>query len=139
MSVLYVGLAVGDIPPLMKQATDHRNKLFFELVADCEIFRYQIAWFFCRHKLNDAIAYSYRDLNDKKWYKQLKRWILKCIMRDDEGDQSEQIVEEQLTQHTIMLKELSNQVHVVVEQTKTETKSTNGDINKKSSAQSRWD
>lgn len=122
MSVLFVGLAVGEIPPLMKQATDRRNQLFFELVSNYEIFRYQIYWFLRRHKGNDAIAYSYRDLNKKKWYKQLKHWILKCIMRnDDDDDQSELSTEEQLAQQTTMLQELNKKIHIVVQQTKTKS------------------
>src|SRR5690349_3983084 len=98
MPVSFIGLAVGEIPPLMKQAMDHRNQLFFELVADCEIFRYQIARFLSRHHLNDTIAYSYRDLDPKKWYNQFKRWLLKCIMQNDDDDQSDLSTEKQLAQ-----------------------------------------
>jgi hypothetical protein len=105
----------------MKQATDHRNQLFFELVADCEIFRYQIAWCLRRHKINDVIAYSYRDLNKKKWYQPVKRWLSKRILQNNEDDQSELTTEEQLEQHTAMLQELNNQVYVVVQQTKTKS------------------
>ncbi len=119
--ISYIGLAVGEIPPLMKQATDHRNQLFFELVADCEIFRYQIAWCLRRHKINDVIAYSYRDLNKKKWYQPVKRWLSKRILQNNEDDQSELTTEEQLEQHTAMLQELNNQVYVVVQQTKTKS------------------
>ncbi len=119
--ISYIGLAVGEIPPLMKQATDHRNQLFFELVADCEIFRYQIAWCLRRHKINDVIAYSYRDLNKKKWYQPVTRWLSKRIMQNNEDDQSELTTEEQLEQHTAMLQELNNQVYVVVQQTKTKS------------------
>jgi hypothetical protein len=128
MSISCVGLAVGEIPPLMKQATDHRNQLLFELVADFEIFRHQIAWFLCRSEKNDAIAYSYRDLNEKKFHKKVRRWLLKCIMRNDEDDQSEPSTEKQLAQHTTMLQELNNQVYVVVQQTT--TKSADGVTNK---------
>lgn len=119
--ISYIGLAVGEIPPLMKQATDHRNQLFFELVADCEIFRYQIAWCLRRHKINDVIAYSYRDLNKKKWYQPVTRWLSKRIMQNNEDDQSELTTEEQLEQHTAMLQELNNRVYVVVQQTKTKS------------------
>jgi hypothetical protein len=127
MPVSYIGLAVGEIPPLMKQATDHRNQLFFELVADCEIFRYQIAWCLRRHQINDVIAYSYRDLNEKKWYQPVKRWLSKRIMQNNEDDQLELTTEEQLEQHTAMLEELNNQVYVVVQQTKTKSADSDND------------
>jgi hypothetical protein len=102
----------------MKQAGDHRNKLLFELVADFEIARYQLAWFSRRHKMNDAIAYSYRDLDQKKWYQQLKRWLLKCILQKNDDDQSDPSTEEQIAQQTGTLQKLNEQVYVLTQQTK---------------------
>ena len=58
-----VGLAVGEIPPLMKQASDNRDRLFYQLVAICEVLRYRLMWILRRMDVNDAIAYSYRDLH----------------------------------------------------------------------------
>lgn len=76
-----IGLAVGEIPPLMKQASDNLNKLFYELVAVCEIFRYRILWLICRSDVNDAIAYSYQGLEKKKWYERLRQWLMKRCSR----------------------------------------------------------
>ena len=120
MPLSSTGLAVGEIPPLMKQAANYRNQLFFELVADFEIFRYQVTSFLCIKEGNDAIAYSYRDLNQTKWYNKLKRWLLKSIMQDDGQAQSDLDTDEQIVQHTAMLQELNKQIYVVVQQTKTE-------------------
>jgi hypothetical protein len=125
---LCLGLAVGEIPPLMKQAADHRNKIFFELVADFEIFRYQLAWFTRRHTKNDAIAYSYRDLDQKKWYQQLKRWLLKSILQKNDDDQSDPSTEEQIAQQTGTLQKLNEQVFFLTQQTKTSLSTTTIDI-----------
>ena len=63
---LSLGLAVGEIPPLMKQASDNLNRLFYELVAICEIFRYRISWILCRSDVNDSIAYSHTKFQAKE-------------------------------------------------------------------------
>jgi hypothetical protein len=70
-------LAVGEIPTLMKQATENRSKLFYELVAVCEVFRYRIIWILRRSDVNDAIAYSYQDLDKKNWRERLMQWLTK--------------------------------------------------------------
>jgi hypothetical protein len=127
---LCLGLAVGEIAPLMKQAADHRNKVFFELVADFEIFRYQLAWFSRRHTMNDAIAYSYRDLDQKKGYQQLQHWLLKCILQKDDDDQSDLSTEEQISQQTGTLQKLNEQVYVLTQQTKPSLPTTTIDIHR---------
>ncbi|CAF4522440.1 unnamed protein product [Rotaria socialis] len=83
------GLAVGEIPPLMKQASDNRTRLFFELVVVCEIFRYRIIWILRRGNVNDAIAYSYQNLDKKKWYERFEQWLTnRCSVsaHDDNDD-----------------------------------------------------
>ncbi|CAM4771714.1 unnamed protein product [Rotaria magnacalcarata] len=83
------GLAVGEIPPLMKQASDNLNRLFFELVVVCEIFRYRIIWILRRGNVNDAIAYSYQNLDKKKWYERFEQWLTsRCSVsaHDDNDD-----------------------------------------------------
>ena len=79
--VLCIGLAVGEIPPLMKQASDNLNRLFYELVAVCEVFRYRVIWILCRSDINDAIAYSYQDLDRKAWYERLGQWLVRLYSR----------------------------------------------------------
>ncbi|CAF1020079.1 unnamed protein product [Adineta ricciae] len=119
---LLIGLAVGEIPPLMKQAEDHVNLIFFQLVAECEIFRYQLAWVLCRSDMNDAIAYSYQDLKRIPWYKRLKRWILtRCGTSVNDDDQSESTMNEMLEQHTLLLQDLKKKMLVLVEQSKPST------------------
>ncbi len=61
----------------MKQASDSLNRLFYELVAICEVFRYRIIWILCRRDVNDAIVYSYQDLDKKKWHERLGQWLAK--------------------------------------------------------------
>ncbi|CAF1438206.1 unnamed protein product [Adineta ricciae] len=70
---LLIGLAVGEIPPLMKQATDDRNRLFYELVAICEVLRCRLMWILRRTDVNDTIAYSYRDLYKKTCFERCSR------------------------------------------------------------------
>lgn len=82
-----IGLAVGEIPPLMKQASDNLNRLFFELVVVCEIFRYRIIWILRRGNINDAIAYSYQNLGKKKWNERLEQWLLnRCSISAHDDD-----------------------------------------------------
>ncbi len=110
---------MGDIPPLMQQASQERNRLFFELVAHFEIFRYQMGSILCCRTSNDAMSYSFHDVNDKKSIEHLKNKILKFFVglasKDDQGEAD---TEEQLGQQTIMLKKLKKQMQVVVEKTK---------------------
>lgn len=73
----WIGLAVGEIPPLMKEATDNRNRLFYDLVAISEVFRYRLIWILRRTNVNDAIAYSYQDLDKKTWHERLIQWLTK--------------------------------------------------------------
>jgi hypothetical protein len=73
---LCIGLAVGEIPPLMKQASDNLNRLFYELIAICEVFRYRIIWILRRSDVNDAIAYCYQDLDKQTWYERLGQWLV---------------------------------------------------------------
>ncbi|CAF1436980.1 unnamed protein product [Adineta ricciae] len=79
---LLIGLAVGDIPPLMKQAKDERNKLFFELVANFEILRYHLSslflWYYKSN--NDTINYTFQDLNQKTKFQQLTYWLSKFLL-----------------------------------------------------------
>jgi hypothetical protein len=82
-------LAVGEIPPLMKQASDNLNRLFYELIAICEVFRYRIIWILRRSDVNDAIAYCYQDLDKKKWYERLGRWLMKRRSRSAHDDNPE--------------------------------------------------
>jgi hypothetical protein len=114
-----IGLAVGDIPPLMVQAADERNRLFFELVADLEIFRYWMTSVSCFSKSNDAMSYSFQDLNTKSIYDRFEYQILKFFSgsgkRDDQSDTN---TEDQLEQQTVMLKSLKKQMKVFVEKTK---------------------
>lgn len=73
----------------MKQATDNRNRLFYDLVAIAEIFRYRLIWILNRLDVNDAIAYSYRNLDKKSWHERLMQWLMKRCSRsthDDDDD-----------------------------------------------------
>jgi hypothetical protein len=114
----YVGLAVGDIPPLMKQASDERNRVFFELVADFEIFRYQITSLFCCNASNDTVNYSFQDLNEQSTFDRLQHSLLKFFAgsakKNDEADSDN---DAQLEQQTHMLRNLKKQMQVLVEKT----------------------
>ncbi len=110
----------------MKQAKDHLNLILFQLVAECEIFRYQVAWLFCRSGVNDATAYSYRDLKKRPWYERLKRWLMKrCANSDGDDDSSDPNTDEILEQHTMLLQGLKKKVHILVEKSKPTTRSSN--------------
>jgi len=119
-------LAVGEIPPLMKQAKDHLNIILFQLVAECEIFRYQLAWLLCRNDVNDATIYSYQDLKKKPWYEKLKRWMMKrCASSTNDDDNSDSDTDEILEEHTLLLQGLKKKVQVLVENSKPTTRSGN--------------
>ncbi len=119
-------MAVGDIPPLMKQASDERNRLFFDLVADLEIFRYQITSLICCYKSNDTMNYNFQDFNEKSNFQQLKRWISKLLSSlSNTDDESDSNTENQLAQQTFMLRNLRKQMKVLVEKTAAQT--TNND------------
>ncbi len=110
---------MGDIPPLMEQASDERNRLFFELVADFEIFRYQMASFLCCSTSNDAMSYSFQDLNSKTIYEQVEDQILKFFSGSSKkNDQSDANTEDQLEQQTVMIKGLKKQMKIFVEKSK---------------------
>ncbi len=71
----------------MKQATENRNRLFYELVVICEVFRYRLIWILRRSDVNDAIAYSYQDLDKKNWHQRLMQWLMKrCSGLVSDGD-----------------------------------------------------
>ena len=92
-----LGLAVGEIPPLMKQASDNRNRLFYELVAICEVFRYRIIWILRRNDVNDTIAYSHQNLEKKKWHERLAKCLAKrCRSSSDNDNGSEANVDKLL-------------------------------------------
>ncbi len=111
---------MGDIPPLMEQASDERNRLFFELVADFEIFRYQITSSLCCSTSNDAMSYSFQDLNRNSIYEKWKHRILEFFSGSSkESDQSDANTEDQLEQQTVMIKSLKKQMKIFVENTKT--------------------
>lgn len=81
-----IGLAVGEIPPLMKQATDDRNRLFYDLVAIAEVFRYRLIWIFRRTNVNDTVAYSSQKLQNKKLLERFTRWVRSSHRHDDNDD-----------------------------------------------------
>ncbi|CAF4133303.1 unnamed protein product [Adineta steineri] len=123
---LLIGLAVGDIPPLMKQAADERNRLFFELVANFEIFRYQITSFPGCSKSNDTMNYNFQDLNDKSNFQRLIHWMSKFFLGStNKNDEPDSDANEQIEQQTLVLRALRKQMQVLVEKTK--TSSTNND------------
>jgi hypothetical protein len=110
----------------MKQAKDHLNLILFQLVAECEIFRYQLVWIFCRSDVNDASPYSYKDLKKKSLYERLTRWLMKrCASSADGGDQSDSSIDEILDEHTLLLQGLKKKVQVLVENRKPTTRSGN--------------
>ncbi len=110
---------MGDIPPLMKQAADERNRLFFELVANFEIFRYQITSFLCCKTSNDTMNYNFQDLNEKSNFQRLKHWMSKFFLGSaNKNDESDSDTDDQMEQQTMMLRSLRKQIQVLVEQTK---------------------
>ena len=119
---------MGDIPPLMEQAADERNRLFFGLVADLEIFRYWMTSAPCFPKSNDAMSYSFQDLNTKSTYERFEHKILKFFSgsgkRDDQSDGN---TEDQLEQQTVMLKSLKKQMKVFADKTKSSSNNNDDD------------
>lgn len=85
-------MAVGEIPPLMEQASNNLNKLFYELVAICEVFRYRVLWILRRSDMNDAIAYTYQDLQKKPSNTPFGQWLINqcscflCATDDNDDD-----------------------------------------------------
>ena len=119
---------MGDIPPLMQQASDERNRVFFELVADFEIFRYQIASLFHCYTSNDTVNYSFQDLNEKSYFQKLKYSVSKFLSGSgDKNDKSDSNTEEQLEQQTMMLRKLKKQMQVLVEKTAITPTNNDGD------------
>ncbi|CAF1136805.1 unnamed protein product [Adineta steineri] len=86
---LLIGLAVGEIPTLMKQATENLTRLFYELVVICEIFRYRLIWILRRSNVNDAIAYSYQDLDKNNWHQRMMQRFMKRRTDDNNNEDSD--------------------------------------------------
>ncbi len=110
---------MGDIPPLMKQATDERNKLFFELVANFEIFRYHLTSFLCCYTANDTMNYSFQDFNERSTFQRFTRQLSKFFLgSSNKNDESDSTTDDQIEQQTLMLRSLRRQMQVLVEKIK---------------------
>ncbi|CAF0876303.1 unnamed protein product [Adineta steineri] len=110
VSNLLVGLAVGEIGPMMDSAKNTRLDMLYELAADFEILKYQILSVFnrcCGCCFLPPRHYEQNDLTEKwKWAKNLKKELLESCARefdkndltDEEGDDgtdySTQVLEE---------------------------------------------
>jgi hypothetical protein len=75
-------------------------------MAECEIFRYQLAWLFCHSDVNDAAAYSYQNLKKKPCNEKLKRSASSANDDDDSDSTTDEILEE----HTSLLQGLKKKV-----------------------------
>jgi len=112
---------VGEIPPLMKQAEDNLNIMYFQLVAECEIFRYQIRQILCywkHHTINDTIAYTYYDFKNKKWYERLIEWLTKRFGDSVYESKDEEEITKNLENQKTMLEELEQHVGFLVDRIK---------------------
>ncbi len=90
----HIGLAVGEIGPMMSTAKDTRLDMLYELAADFEILKLQLASIFnrcCSCYYSRPQHYKQTDLTKEwKWFKNMKKRILESCAREvDDDDLSE--------------------------------------------------
>lgn len=117
---VYLGLAVGEIPPLMKQASNESNRLFFEVVADFEIFRYQLLSIFCCLKVNDNINYNFKDFNTISTCERIRNFLLKFFTGSKTLDEEPESKDnDQSEENNMVLRDLKKKMQILVVKTKT--------------------
>ncbi|CAF4973517.1 unnamed protein product, partial [Rotaria sp. Silwood1] len=91
---LLIGLAVGDVEPLLTSAKDSRLDKLYELAADFEIFKYQSLWIL--NRICGCCFMLPRNSNQKdlkkecKWWKKTKkRWLETCAREVDKEENSD--------------------------------------------------
>lgn len=104
-----LGLAVGEIEPMMKSAKNHRLDRLYELTADLEIIKYGLSYLFtfcCIKYKTSVVHYNKQDLTTKsgRWHNYKKSCLLNCAgevdddaleneSNDESGEYQQRIVE----------------------------------------------
>lgn len=110
---------MGDIPPLMKQAADEQNRLFFELIIDLDVFRYQILSCCRCCSSNDTVNYSFQALDTKTPFEQVKYSLSNfCLGSTDINEESEVKIEDQLEEQSTTLHGLKEHMQVFIRKNK---------------------
>ena len=86
-----VGLAVGEIGPMMDSAKDTRLDMLYELTGDFELLKYRLVSIFnrcCGRCFLSPRHYKQSDLTKQnKWLKRLKKRLLESCAREYEKDE----------------------------------------------------
>ncbi|UJR12513.1 hypothetical protein I4U23_016688 [Adineta vaga] len=107
-SNLLIGVAVGEIAPMMNTARNIRIDIFYELTADLEILKLQFLYWFNRCGCCYILPKRYEEINLKKqwkWFRNQKKRLLECCgeavqeemsneSKDEKNDYTVQILEE---------------------------------------------
>ncbi|CAF1049841.1 unnamed protein product [Adineta ricciae] len=115
VSNLLIGLAVGEIGPMMDSAKDTRLDMLYELAADFEILKYQILSIFnrcCNCCFVPPRHYKQSDLT-KQWksLRKLKKQLLESCAREfDENEISEDSDDEELDYQTKVLEDVRKEL-----------------------------
>ena len=114
-----LGLAVGDIEPLMASAKDMRLDRLYELAADFEIFKYQLLLIInrcCQRWFLLPSNSKQEDLTKRrKWTKQLKKELFESCAREREQQYSSD--DEQIDYQTRMLEEVKSGIQKLTKTT----------------------
>ncbi|CAF3860521.1 unnamed protein product, partial [Rotaria sp. Silwood1] len=88
-----IGLAVGEIEPLMTEAKNHRLDMLYELAADFEILKFQFLSCFnrcCTCCFIAPLHYKQNDFTKQwKWWKKFKKQLLESCAREADEDEVE--------------------------------------------------
>jgi hypothetical protein len=110
-----IGLAVGEIGPLMAAAKDTRLDMFYQLAADFEILKLQLILNFnrcCHCWFIRPRHYKQSDLAKQwKWLKNLKkRLLVSCAREVDNDDLSDAVEDEDTDYPTKILEEVRKEL-----------------------------
>jgi hypothetical protein len=111
-SLSNIGLAVGDIEPLLASAKDIRLDQFYELADDIEILKYQLLLIInrcCGRRFILPLNSKQEDLTKKrKWVKKFKKEFFESCARERDKENSSD--DEQIDYQHDMLEEVKSGV-----------------------------
>jgi hypothetical protein len=86
LSLFKIGLAVGEVQALLKNAKAAQLDMTYELVRDYEIFRmhsdHYLSRSCCRTMTFETQAYATIDNNNRPWNRRFGKWLSQLVTRD---------------------------------------------------------
>ncbi|CAF3947948.1 unnamed protein product [Rotaria sp. Silwood1] len=115
-SNLLIGLAVGEIEPLMTEAKNHRLDMLYELAADFEILKFQFLSCFnrcCTCCFIAPLHYKQNDFTKQwKWWKKFKKQLLEsCAREADEDEVEDESEDKEMDKNEQLLHEVRHGLH----------------------------